>query len=64
MEMHYVSPTVRVVYDVVDERIVILREDGSVERLTAFQVRQRALWRDGKPQVAEVLGLREVPVET
>ena len=57
------SPVTKMYYDAVDERIVIFREDGSVERLTAFQIRQRALWRDGKPQVAEVLGVREMPIK-
>ncbi len=51
-----------VAYDVIGDCIVIRHEDGREERLTSFQLRQRATWREGRLCVEDVLGMREVPV--
>jgi len=50
-------------YDIVGDRVIIRYEDGTEERLTSFQIRQRATWKDGKFQVWDVLKVWEVPVE-
>jgi len=53
---------VTVTYDLLEDRIVIVHDDGRVERLSPYEVRQRAVWRDGRHLVEDVLGVREVPV--
>jgi hypothetical protein len=52
-----------VTYDLATDEIVIRYGEGCTERLTPMQVRQRALWKDGRHRVEDVLGVREMPVE-
>ncbi len=51
-----------VTYDLLEDRIVIVHEDGRIERLSPYEVRQKALWKDGRHRVEDVLGVREMPV--
>src|SRR5258706_1931584 len=52
-----------VTYDLLADELVIRHADGREERLTPAQVRQRALWRDGRFRVEDVLGVCEVPLQ-
>lgn len=51
-----------ITYDLLEDRIVIVHEDGRIERLSPYEVRQKALWKDGRHRVEDVLGVREMPV--
>ena len=52
----------QITYDLLEDRIVIVHDDGRIERLSPHEVRQKAAWKDGRHAVEDVLGLREMPV--